>query len=245
MVGSASRVVCSIFITLGVLLVALSVRADPGSALDVWQRACSTGGEQGLCVRVSSLTYPAGTCGSRKGVGLEVMRAPVSPWVREALRRAARPRNKDADQRRRAQQALIDMDLEDYLRLPPLPLLDFDPQKPAVVEKSKKAFADWLRLRTRASVDLSARLSQVKGRPGFAHHRAIALYGSFASAIEHSRIPSNVSSGTYAADLSNAYCDALADAAKPLHVKHDQALAGCKGLEDAGWSAACAAIRFR
>src|SRR5579862_3905664 len=113
--------------------------------------------------------------------------------------------------------------------------LDFDPAHKAAVQASQKRFSDWFTDATKkmgAARDVyMARFTDAKATPTdktAAIARIVQLDRRFADVISYMEIPRSVRSGQFAADATQAFCDALDEKAKPLDDKADADAATCR-----------------
>jgi hypothetical protein len=117
-----------------------------------------------------------------------------------------------------ARARLVDVDRSFEAASGPLPALDFDPAKPAVVAASKAKLAAWLDARRASETKLAgdyAALTLLRDREAMvaAAARIGQLSSSFAETLSLADVPAAVR--TESQDAIDAYCDRLTELAEP------------------------------
>lgn len=126
--------------------------------------------------------------------------------------------------------------------------LSFDPQEPKVVKASMERFKTWLNdfqsVGTRASAHYQGLVKSndpaVRAR---AAARIVQVKFRLASVLGRAEIPADISSGEFAADKVDAYCDALADQARSLLQMAESDARACASIAAAAgpgwWTSVC------
>jgi len=148
----------------------------------------------------------------------------------------------------------VDPELARVLELRGPTGLDFDPQHRDRARASTKAFQAWVdhtmrtvrTARDRYQQQVADAGASPQARVEAAAHVVVVLR-RFADVLGRMEIPANVRNGPYAADMTKAFCDALAEKAQPVSTQADDASAACARMADEGkvgpgwWSQVCVA----
>jgi hypothetical protein len=127
---------------------------------------------------------------------------------------------------------MADAEYEEFLDIKFPEGMNFDPQKPKTVEKSKKRFADWLKKKSQVGAKVDAMYKEIlNGNSAAWAIAAAARMGqipqNFADGLYRAEVPAIARTGPYAEDLYFAYCGALEDEAKPLEQRSIAAFTFC------------------
>jgi hypothetical protein len=222
--------------------------AKLGEAL--WQKACPVKLVDGSCVKVEremSLLHHASTkqCGDATKVKLTVVPRDEST-VRAAMSAfaSAMASYKDGMDRGAlyhyalAKLGVTERAYEKYLALAIPGNLDFTPARAA---QSRKRFETWLESKRAVAVNLSKAYADVAALKDGATSIAAAsrlgqVFESFSGQLFRAEIPASLRTGPYAAEASQAYCDAVTEAADPLEADATRAFEVCLGTSTRlGW----------
>lgn len=115
----------------------------------------------------------------------------------------------------------IDRRLERFLAVRVPGGLDFDPRNKKLARRSAKKWGRWFKNKKRLTTQLRGRYAGLAtfNDPAWetaASSRVGQVFQSLADAVYTTVIPRTIRTGRYARDKVDAYCDALAAAAKPL-----------------------------
>lgn len=152
--------------------------------------------------------------------------------------------------RSRAELALLERDLEDYLDDAFPRGLDFDPKKRELRLASVKRFTGWLSGKQKQASALHERYKELARGAGdvaaAAALRLAQLSLHLRDELAGSEIPASVLRGPYATETRAAYCDALRQQIEPLAAHAVTALKYCLARPAwSRWSATCAAALVR
>ncbi|HEX8111037.1 MAG TPA: tetratricopeptide repeat protein [Kofleriaceae bacterium] len=142
-----------------------------------------------------------------------------------------------------AKLADADRDFEAYLDLRFPQGLNFDsrPEMKAIAAKSNKRFTDWVTQKQKVGGTAKAKYNAVFAIKDNADSiTAAARIGQisqdFSDALFTAEIPTNVRTGPYAQDATDAYCDRLQEVADPLEATSLEAYGTCLSKStDLGW----------
>jgi len=142
-----------------------------------------------------------------------------------------------------AKLAEADKDFEAYLDLRFPQALNFDtrPEMKAIAAKSNKRFSDWVAQKTKIGGAAKAKYNAVFAVKDNADSiTAAARIGQisqdFSDALFTAEIPTNVRTGPYAQDATDAYCDRLQELADPLEATSLEAYGTCLSKStELGW----------
>jgi tetratricopeptide (TPR) repeat protein len=142
-----------------------------------------------------------------------------------------------------AKLAEADKELEAYLDLKFPQGLNFDPrpEMKAIAAKSNKRFSEWVAQKTKIGGVAKAKYNAVFAVKDNADSiTAAARIGQisqdFSDALFTAEIPTNVRTGPYAQDATDAYCDKLAEVADPLEATSLEAYGTCLSKStELGW----------
>jgi hypothetical protein len=143
----------------------------------------------------------------------------------------------------RAKLAEADKEFEAYLDLKFPQGLNFDPrpENKAIAAKSNKRLSDWVAQKTKVGGSAKAKYNAVFAVKDNADSiTAAARIGQisqdFSDALFTAEIPTNVRTGAYAQDATDAYCDRLQEVADPLEATSLDAYSTCLSKStDLGW----------
>jgi tetratricopeptide (TPR) repeat protein len=135
-----------------------------------------------------------------------------------------------------------DKDYEAFLDIKFPTGLDFNPEKKAVAAASMKKFNAWVDSKAKAAAKAREQYENLifKVKDAANSIAAAARIGQiqqhFSDQLFTAEIPTNVRTGPYAEDATEAYCDALTEKAEPLEAKSLEAFGAClKVSTDLGW----------
>ena len=138
---------------------------------------------------------------------------------------------------------------EEYLAMKFPKKLDFNPEKPKKMKKSKKIFEKWLSDKTKTATKVKGMYQQAIDTKDpqwtiASAARVGQVSQNFSDALFTATIPKILREGPYAEDAVDAYCDALTTAAEPLEKLSVDAFGGCLGLSTklnwfSSWSRLC------
>ena len=226
----------------------------------LWEQSCKVRGVDGACVKIvrekalrrrkkrrrrGGVSVPK-RCGEADRIVLTVIDRDKRR-VKEAqsfLRRAIKEWEKGEsgiDETQRALAAnwamaskfyLAESQYESFLDLAFPEKLDFNPEKPKVVEKSKKRFAKWLVQKNKLGSATNNAYDQIlKGKSAAWAIAASARMGqipqNMADGLYRAEVPAVARTGPYAEDLYFAYCGQLEDVAKPAEQRSIAAFTFC------------------
>ena len=127
---------------------------------------------------------------------------------------------------------MAEADYESFLNIKFPEKLDFNPEKPKVVAKSKKRFMKWMENKTKVGTRVDEAYRSIL--KGTSEHWAIAASArmgqipqNFADGLYRAEVPAIARTGRFAEDLYFAYCGALEDQAKPLEQRSIAAFTFC------------------
>ncbi len=222
--------------------------AKLGDAL--WRKACPVKLVDGSCVKVEremSLLKHANTkqCGDATKVKLTVVPRDES-LVRQAMTafNSAIATYKDTMDRGAlyyvalAKLGITEREYEKYLALAIPANLDFTPARAA---QSRKRFDAWLAAKSAVAAGLAKSYQDVAALKDGATSIAAAartgqVFESFSGQLFRAEIPASLRTGPYAAEASQAYCDAVTEAADPLEATALRMFETCLGTSTRlGW----------
>ncbi len=140
-----------------------------------------------------------------------------------------------------AMTALADKDFEAYLTLSFPQNLNFDPQNKAIKEKSLKRFDEWVKAKTKIGGEATKKYEEVLAIKDPANSIAAAarmgqITQNFSDALFTAEIPKDVSTGEFAEDKIDAFCDQMSTVADPLEKRSLEAFGVCLSKStELGW----------
>lgn len=226
----------------------------------LWKKSCSHPDSTGLCLRRVRLTraqQAVARCGplpptrpaTRDPKLVREARAALSLAV-QSYQRTIEPSPAAVRAQAMARFYLAEPEVEAALALVAPSMKDLDPSSPSQ-RTMVKAFVDWLRatqdnvVRFGASPDgvYAGVIDAPTAQPwsSAAMLRSGQVRRAFASVVTSIEIPTQITTGPYAAEATKAYCDNLGDQTKPIFEVSEDALEACLAAPlSSDWTRACA-----
>jgi len=259
----------SLIVLLAIVLFPAMARAEPEAAtllasLEVgqthWKRSCRRPDALGTCVS-TRVVRRAHRCQERVALDKVHRRRPaLAEKAQEIFDDAINQVVRDPDLLRRtgvaeamagARFAAAESAYEEFLRIGDPEDLDFSRTVPQRKHRSEQRFLTFIKEMQKSARNATMLYQEVLRVPGngtkawriAARARLALVHASFARRVYGISVPRDVRSGAYAVEATEAFCDILADQARPLEGLAAKRFAECReearGTPGSAWTALC------